>query len=156
MCIFCTHSGLCWNGIIHGFQPTNKRYIPFCPSHHRFLTPDRRPFRVAAEIFDVPLPAFHMCGLDAPLWTEWAYVGSVAICGTCPALGWNRDMPLTCPMTRPGGFHLRPCVHNKNQVCPGSTAHDVASHEDLNPGLVDIFLYRADFQPHRVGICGHG
>jgi len=27
-----------------------------------------------------------MCGLDAPLWTEWAYVGSVAICGTCPPL----------------------------------------------------------------------
>lgn len=32
-------------------------------------------------MLDIPLPAFHMCAMDAPLWTEWAYVAGVGICG---------------------------------------------------------------------------
>ena len=107
-------------------------------------------------MLNVPLPAFHMCGLDAPLWAEWAYVGSVAICGACPSICRNRYISLTCLLIRPGGFHLHPCIHNKNQVCPGSTTRVVTPHEDLIPGLVDLLLRHADFQPHRVGVCGHG
>jgi len=34
----------------------------------------------AIKMVDIPLPVFHMCSLDAPLWTEWAYVAGVAIC----------------------------------------------------------------------------
>jgi len=107
-------------------------------------------------MLDVPLPAFHMCGLDAPLWTEWAYVGSVAVCGTCPPITENHGISLMCSTARPGGFHLHPCVRNKTQVCPWSTPHVVTPHEDLTPGLVNLFLYHVDFQPHRAGVCGHG
>ena len=107
-------------------------------------------------MLDIPLAVFHMCGLDAPLWAEWAYVASVAICGARQALGWNRSTSLTSLMIRLGGLRLHPCVDNKNQVYPGPTAHVITSHEDLNPGLVDLFLYHADFQPHRVGVCGDG
>ncbi|KAF9785547.1 hypothetical protein BJ322DRAFT_1063781 [Thelephora terrestris] len=34
----------------------------------------------AVKLLDIPLPAFHVCAMDAPLWTEWAYVTGVAIC----------------------------------------------------------------------------
>jgi len=62
----------------------------------------------------------------------------------------------SCHMIRRGSFHLHPCVHNQNQVCPGSTTHAVTPLEDLGPGLVNLFLCHADFQPYRVGVCGHG
>ena len=35
----------------------------------------------AVQMLDIPLPAFHICAMNAPLWIEGAYVGGVAICG---------------------------------------------------------------------------
>lgn len=36
---------------------------------------------IAVQLLDIPLPAFHICAMDAELWAEGAYVGGVAICG---------------------------------------------------------------------------
>jgi len=33
----------------------------------------------AVRMLDIPLPAFHMCAMDAPPWTEWAYVAGVGL-----------------------------------------------------------------------------
>jgi len=33
----------------------------------------------AIQMLDIPLPIFHMCAMDSPLWSEWAYVGGVGI-----------------------------------------------------------------------------
>jgi len=37
------------------------------------------PLTRAVQFLDIPLPAFHICAMDAPLWAEGAYVGGVAI-----------------------------------------------------------------------------
>ena len=107
-------------------------------------------------MLDIPLPAFHMCALNAPLWTEWAYVASVGISGACPPRGRDCHFSLICVMTRLGGFHLYHRVHDETQDCIGPTAHIITSHEDLDPGLGDLFLYHADVQYHHVGVCSHG
>lgn len=44
---------------------------------------------VAIQMLDIPLPIFHMCAMDAPLWTEWVYVGGVGIYGA--SLPLRRD-----------------------------------------------------------------
>jgi hypothetical protein len=62
------------------FSPQTKGEFPsvsFLPDRH---SPT---FCVAVKLLDIPLPAFHVCAMDAPLWTEWAYVTGVAICGVC-------------------------------------------------------------------------
>jgi len=79
--VFCTYSGLRRDGIIHGFLAADERYVYFRSRRRRFFIPDRCSFCLAIEMLDIPLPAFHICVLNAPLWTEWAYVAGVGICG---------------------------------------------------------------------------
>jgi hypothetical protein len=154
--IFCTHRDLRRDGVIHGFLSTDKRYVSSRLRHRCSLIPDRRPFCVAFEIVDIPLPAFHMCALDAPLWTEWAYVAGVCVCGACPPLGRSRHISFTCPIIRPGDFRLHPRVRNKTQNCPGESTHVIAPYEDSDPGLYGLFLCDADVQRRHVGVCDRG
>ena len=35
--VFCTHSGLPRNGIVHGFLAADEMYVPFRSTHHRFF-----------------------------------------------------------------------------------------------------------------------
>lgn len=94
MGIFCAHSGLRWDGVAHGFLPGDKRYC-FLPFGAPLLILERRLLCVAVRMLDIPLPAFHMCALNAPLWTEWAYVALVGISGAYLPLGWNLNVLLT-------------------------------------------------------------
>lgn len=76
--VFCILiAGCVGMGLYMVFSPQTKGPFPLVP----LLLPDRRPFFVAVEPLDIPLPAFHVCAMDAPLWAEWAYVSCVAICG---------------------------------------------------------------------------
>ena len=79
--VFCAHSGLRRDGVIHGFLATNERSV-------RHVIASSIPVRysscVAFKILEIPLPAFHVCSMDAPLWAEWAYVAGVGICGASP------------------------------------------------------------------------
>ncbi|KAF9650517.1 hypothetical protein BDM02DRAFT_3112040 [Thelephora ganbajun] len=38
------------------------------------------PWTKAIQNIGVPLPAFRICSMDIPLWTEWIYVAGVSIC----------------------------------------------------------------------------
>ena len=53
--------------------------VPF----RNFMFQNQRQLFVAVQLLDIPLPAFHVCAMDAPLWAEGAYVSAVAVCGVC-------------------------------------------------------------------------
>lgn len=82
--------------------------------------------------------------MDAPLWTEWAYVAGVAISGMSPPLLWSFHAPLTQLTIRLGDFCLHCCLHKRTQGHPRAGTQTIASHEDLGPRLDDLFLYNAD------------
>ena len=105
---------------------------------------------------DTPLPVFHMCAMDATLWTEWAYVAGVAVCGASLLLRWDLHISLAYLMIRPGDFRLHCCVHKKTQDLLWAKTRIIASYEDLDPRLDDLFLYNADFQHCHVNLCSYG
>ena len=95
--IFCAYIGMRWDGILHGFHATDQRYASSRLEHHWFPFLTDIYFCVAVTLLDIPLPAFHICAMDAPLWTEWAYVSGVAICGAYSPLSTGSQRLICAP-----------------------------------------------------------
>ena len=94
--------------------------------------------------------------MDAPLWTEWAYVTGVGICGACPRL-YNGIVTSNVPWCfRPSDFRLHRRDHKKTQVFPWARTLTIASDEDLDPRLDDLFLHHVNVQRRHVDLCGYG
>ena len=154
--VFCTHNGLRWDGVTHGLLTADERYVSFRSRHHHFFIPDRCSFCLAMEMLDIPLPVFHLCAMNAPLWAEWVYVAGVGICGVSPFLRWSFHIQLTYLMIRLCNLRLHYCVHKRAQGRPWARTQTIASYEDLDPRLDGLFLYNGDIQRCHADVCGYG
>jgi len=109
------------------------------------------------KMLDIPLPAFHICVLNAPLWTEWVYVAGVGICGVpLPFHDGVFTPPLTHLTIRLGDVRLHYHVHTRTQGHVRTRTQAIASREDLDPRLDGLFLYNADIQHRHVDVRGYG
>lgn len=85
------------------------------------------------------------------MWPELEY----AVCPSPSTMELSHP-PLTYLMIRLGDFRLHRHVYKRTQGHVRTRTQAIASREDLDPRLDDLFLYNADVQHRHVDVRGYG